>query len=215
MKAAKKSFILHLDSLTILDELSNEQAGELFKKIYKYNSGEKPKETQKTQSVISVIDAVFIQFKSQFDRDLEKYDRVVNRNKSNGLLGGRPKKNNPKKPKKADSDNDSDNDIIKRKNKSIDAERLESEIPTEYLPILRKWLEYKKSINNSYKTTEGILSCYKNLVKWSNNNPAIAQQIVDKSIGNEYKGLFPLPANEIKSNAPTGTLGNGKYLPNN
>jgi hypothetical protein len=108
---SKKSFILHLDSLSILDKLNFEQKGILFDAIYKYNLGIEVE-------LDFALDLVFTQFKNQFDRDLEKYKDIVERNKNNGAKGGRPK--NPEKPKKtqsvfkepkkADNDNDSDSD---------------------------------------------------------------------------------------------------------
>jgi hypothetical protein len=112
----KKSFILHIDSLGILDELNDEQAGQLFKLIYQYHNPSKPKQTQITQ----VVNLAFYQFKSQFERDLQTYNNVCERNKNNGLKGGRPKKENPKKPKKADSDSKNDN----KKNKILFNESL-------------------------------------------------------------------------------------------
>lgn len=104
----RKSFILHIDSLGILDELTDEQAGQLFKLIADYHNPNKPKETQITQ----VVNLAFYQFKSQFERDLQTYNNVCERNKNNGLLGGRPKIKNPKKPKKPDSKSDSKNNKI-------------------------------------------------------------------------------------------------------
>lgn len=102
---ARKSFILHIDSLGILDELTDEQAGQLFKLIYSYHNPNKPKETQITQ----LVNLAFYPFKSQFERDLQSYNNVCDRNKNNGMLGGRPKKNNPEKPKKPDNKNKNDN----------------------------------------------------------------------------------------------------------
>jgi hypothetical protein len=99
----RKSFILHIDSLGILDELSDEQAGQLFKLIHSFHNPNKPKQTQITQ----VVNLAFYSFKSQFERDFEAYNNVCERNKNNGIKGGRPKNNNPRKPKKADSKNDS------------------------------------------------------------------------------------------------------------
>ncbi len=72
-------------------------------------------------------------FINQWQRDCERYEQTCNRNKSNGLKGGRPHKNpnNPmgsnetqkthsviSKPKKADNDNDneSDTDLLKDHN---------------------------------------------------------------------------------------------------
>jgi hypothetical protein len=106
----KKSFILYVDTLGILNELTDEQAGQLFRKIYEYHIKEKPKETEKTQSVNSVIELIFFPFKAQFDRDLQTYMSVCDRNRNNGLKGGRPKIKTQNNPKNLDSDSDSDND---------------------------------------------------------------------------------------------------------
>jgi hypothetical protein len=114
-----KSFILHKDSLSILNKLTDEQAGQLFKAIYKYQLNN----TLPQDNFISIIIDPFL---NQFSRDDIKYQNVIERNKINGSKGGRPKtqnnplgylatQDNPKEPKKADSDSDSDSDS---KNKS-------------------------------------------------------------------------------------------------
>jgi hypothetical protein len=116
-KMSKKSFLLHHDSLDVLDALSDEQAGKLFKAIRNYQMGH-------DIELDSLLNIVFIPFKNQFIRDGVKYDGIVERNTINGAKGGRPKKSkdnpknpsgyletqdNPSEPKKADSDSDSDN----------------------------------------------------------------------------------------------------------
>jgi hypothetical protein len=106
----KTGFILHLDSLSVLDELTNEQAGILFKAIRDYNSGKEPE-------LDFAMRMAFIPFKNQFERDLEKYNSTCERNRNNGAKGGRPKKPTEtqktqmvfEKPKKADNKNDNDN----------------------------------------------------------------------------------------------------------
>ncbi len=112
---SKNSFILHLDSLEILDELSGDQCKELLIAMRGYNSGKEVK-------LSGLMKALFVSFKNQFDRDNEKYLKICDRNKGNGAKGGRPKKNptepkkptgifkNPTEPKKPDNDNDSDSD---------------------------------------------------------------------------------------------------------
>ena len=112
----KTGFILHLDSLAVLDELTNEQAGILFKAIRDYNLGVEPE-------LDFAMKMAFLPFKNQFIRDFEKYENTCERNKTNGSKGGRPKK--PKEtektqvvleePKKADNKNKNDN-----KNDSIE-----------------------------------------------------------------------------------------------
>lgn len=85
----KKSFILHLDSLNILDEMSLEQKGILFDAIYKYQLGI---EVELDFS----MKMAFAPFKNQFIRDNEKYTEFTDRQRVNGSKGGRPK--NPKNP---------------------------------------------------------------------------------------------------------------------
>lgn len=114
-KMAKKSFIVYLDSLDVLDELTNDQAGQLLKAMRDYNKSAEV-------NLPGLLKAVFIPFKNQFDRDAEKYEGIVLRNRENGKSGGRPKETqqNPvgssggeANPKKPDNDNDSDNDSKK------------------------------------------------------------------------------------------------------
>jgi len=112
---SKKSFILHLDSLDVIDELNDQQIAELFKAIIDFQK------TGKT-NLKGLMKVVFIPFKNQFLRDQNKYDTKCETNRINGSKGGRPKKSkdNPdkpkitqrlnNKPKKAYSDNDSDSD---------------------------------------------------------------------------------------------------------
>lgn len=131
----RKSFIIHHDSLDVIDKLTDEQAGKLLKAIKSYQLGEE-------YELDLMTDLVFTPFKAQFKRDDEKYQKIVERNKNNGLKGGRPKtqdnptepnkpsgfSGNPDEPKKADSDSKSKSDSksdSKIKIKDIfDAERI-------------------------------------------------------------------------------------------
>ena len=107
----KKSFILHIDTLAVLDELTDEQAGLLFKAIKSYQMGLNPE-------LDFALRMAFLPFELQFKRDAANYEKTCEKNRENGSKGGRPKKPTESqetqsvilKPKKADSDNDSDSD---------------------------------------------------------------------------------------------------------
>ena len=141
-----KSFIIHIDSLEILESLNNEQAGKLFKAIKKY---------QEDQTIIEedqLIKIALIPFVSQFKRDKEKYDNICKRNRENGKNGGRPKtqenpvgyletQENPKNLKnkssnksksKSDSNSDSNNKLIVQNENPFD------EFWKRYTPIEAK-----------------------------------------------------------------------------
>jgi hypothetical protein len=126
----KNSFILHIDSLCILDKMTDDLAGQFIKIIYQY---QKTKQLPEMDFTMEMIVTPFI---NQFFRDEKGYEKTVERNRENGSKGGRPKKEpkkptglkitqdnpkNPSEPKKADSDSDSDSDseviMIVRKKK--------------------------------------------------------------------------------------------------
>ena len=83
---SRDSFVLYADSLDILDLLSDEQAGQLFRTIRSYVRGEDLPELDQ------IIKLAFIPIKNHLDRDAEKYERICKKRREVGALGGRPKK---------------------------------------------------------------------------------------------------------------------------
>lgn len=72
-----KSFILHKDSLSILEEMDDQQAGKFIKAIYQFQkTGELPELDFGLKMAINP-------FINQFKRDKEKYQSIVDRNKQN------------------------------------------------------------------------------------------------------------------------------------
>ncbi len=75
--ADKKSFILYKDQKEIIDELSDEEAGKLFKAIYQYI------DTKKV-NLTGSLKLIFIPFRNSFDRDEKKYDEIVEKRSNAG-----------------------------------------------------------------------------------------------------------------------------------
>ena len=119
--ADKKSFLIHKDSLHVLDELTDIEAGKLFKAIACYQYGEEIE-------LDTLTKITFAPFKSQFNRDNEKYLKTCESRAASGSKGGLAKASKgkqkvakPSKPKQnlanladsvneRDSDKDSDNE---------------------------------------------------------------------------------------------------------
>lgn len=97
-QSRNKSFILHLDSLIILDKLSDEQAGKFFKSLYHF------KKTGEKLNNEFAIDLALTPFFNQFIRDDEKYKITCERRKESGSMGGKQKVANL-----ADNKNDNEN----------------------------------------------------------------------------------------------------------
>jgi len=84
MSSNKKSLLIHIDSLDILDDLTNGQAGVLFKAIKAYQKGE-------DFPLDSIVKIAFSPFKNQFIRDDEKYIKTCERRAIAGAKGGKQK----------------------------------------------------------------------------------------------------------------------------
>jgi len=107
---AKESFIIYKSFYPALEDLTDEDLGALFRALFEY-------QINGTECENKSISMAFKFFKNQFRLDEEKYLNVINRNKTNGSKGGRPKtQDNPKnpvgylEPKKPYNDNDNVNE---------------------------------------------------------------------------------------------------------
>lgn len=60
------------------------------------------------------------------------------------------------------------------------------------------WLDYRKEINNNYKTEQSKRIGYEQFIKKSGNDPEKAMEMVRNTIANGYKGLFPTKDNGTK-----------------
>jgi hypothetical protein len=161
----RKSFLLHHDSLAVLDKLTDEQAGKLFKAIAAIQNG-------KELELDLITEVALSPFIAQFERDREKYETICKRRAESGRRGQqakqakaeseKAKQANAKfakteKAKQADSDSDSESDsdsdsdsdlyIHKEKNKKIDIKKLNySSWPISDLTeeVFDDWVELRK-----------------------------------------------------------------------
>jgi hypothetical protein len=150
--ADKKQFLLYKSWAPIVEALSVEQAGILFKAIYEYQMT--GKEELNTESNLYPI---FCLFKSKFDMDQASYELACERNRKNGEHGGRPKTDkNRKKPNKThqnpvgfietQSGHDTDTDIDTDTNKYINNIHARFVPPT--VPEVQAYcLERKNNVN--------------------------------------------------------------------
>lgn len=108
----KDSFILYQEQKEIFDTLSDSEAGKLIKAIFEYEStGQSPK-------LSKTLNLVFIPIKNSLDRNKEKYQKVVERNKKNikkrwnkeDTKNTSGKVGIPKNTKNTDNDSDNDNE---------------------------------------------------------------------------------------------------------
>ena len=187
MATDKKSFLIYCDIIHTVEQLTDEQAGNLFKHLLRYVNDLNPQ----SDSVITKI--AFEPIKQALKRDLDKYESIRKRNSENGSKGGRPNKPKetqttqpfPKKPKKADSDSGSD--IV------IDS------VKQEYKLAFDLWIQYKKEKKQKYTPT-GIAQLIKSVE--TKYTPKQFTEVVENSICQNYSGLIPPKEYQNNTNTP-------------
>ena len=107
MAKDKKSFVLYCDIIHTIEQLSDEQAGHLFKHVLYYVNDLNPD----TENVITKI--AFEPIKQQLKRDLVRYEKIRERNSLSARMrwDANACERIPNDAKNADNDNDNDNDI--------------------------------------------------------------------------------------------------------
>lgn len=156
----KKSFLLHIDSLDILEKLSDEQAGKLFKAIASHHNGS-------DYELDDLLDLVFTPFKNQFNRDLEKYKKVSEKRALAGKKGGKQKQANVANASKckqnlanlADSDNESDKDSDSDKDISTLDQSKIARAQLEEDSFEYWWKEYPKKVakQSAFKSWKKVI----------------------------------------------------------
>ena len=89
--------------------------------------------------------------------------------------------------------NNNNNNNKEKKNKEIDLSFLQK----DFIPIVEKWLLYKKEKRQEYKGQTSINTFCKKLIEYSNGDAIIAEAIIEQSIANNWAGIFELKINGI------------------
>ena len=68
-------------------------------------------------------------------------------------------------------------------------------VEARYQEVFTKWMEYKQARKESYKNQQSLEQCYKNMIRDCGDDPQIAMEMCNRSMGNNWSGMFPLRGN--------------------
>ena len=190
MANEKKSFLLYCDIIHTVEQLTDEQAGDLFRHILRYVNDQDPQ----SDSVITKI--AFEPIKQALKRDLDKYKSICERNSDNAKKRWDATASDriPKHTKNADSDIDSDSDIDIDKDIKVNKGFVKPsilEIKTYMIEIgmtdvSEKWFDYYES--NGWLVGKNKMKNWKAAVRtWKNNNLSnntTTPQVINRKIFN-------------------------------
>ena len=192
MAEGKKSFLIYCDIIDAIVHLTDAEKGKLFQQLLEYVNDMNPILDDR------VLMGSWKHIELQLKRDLKKYESIKDRNSKNGAKGGRPMKpkepnglnENPNKPKKADTDNDTvtDTDNVKvidiKKEKEVFNFR-KSLIAFGFNErLVDDWMKVRKT--KKATNTETALNSFLNECKRSNlENDSILQLCIER----DWKGF--------------------------
>ena len=165
----KESFIFYRDWKDAIQDLPDNVRLEIYETVIEYAI------TGTVRELEPVSNIAFSFIKQTIDRDVIKYNAVIERNRANGLKGGAPKGNNnasKKQPKQADNDNDLNKENINKKEKIQFAEFV-SMTNDEYKSLVAKLGSEENvtlciKILDNYKGSKGAKykSDYRAILSW-------------------------------------------------
>ena len=189
MATDKKSFLIYCDIIHTVEQLTNEQAGDLFKHLLRYVNDLNPQ----SDSVITKI--AFEPIRQALKRDLDKYETIRKRNSDNARMrwDATASSGIPNDTKNADSDIvigiDSDKDI--KKQRVVFEKPTLSELKTYMTEIgmndvSEKWFDYYES--NGWLVGKNKMKNWRAAVRtWKNNNltnNVTTPQVINRKIFN-------------------------------
>lgn len=217
---SKDSFILYLEQQDIFEMLEDEEAGQLIKAIFKYEK------TGQIPQLDKALRIAFIPIKSVLDRNKEKYEKVVERNKQNiekrwkkentknttGKIGKKENTKNTDNDNEHDNDNERDKDIDKKeknkKRKTFDDVFTENHFSEELEIAIKDFIDMRKTIKKPM-TTKALELLIRNLEKLTNlEEEKIA--ILNQSIEHGWQTVYPLK--KLNNNASKGSINDFKEL---
>ena len=88
-------------------------------------------------------------------------------------------------------------------------------IPEEYKEIYSEWIEYRNEIKKPFKSQKSVEANFKQLIKLSNNNLELANDVITQSIANGWQGLFEVKNFTQRNNSAYNVIHNPRqnYLP--
>ncbi len=153
-------------------------------------------------------------FNERLEKEREKRQKFIEKQRANGAKGGRPRKGKTqKKPKRNPTLNSGltqkkplEDEIEKenRKNKrgsggKTKTAKIEYPFSSEkFMQAWEDWLDYKRDeLGFKFKTNKSKQAALNKLKRDSENDESTAMIMIERSIANGWKGLFPL-SNELK-----------------
>lgn len=173
MAENKKKVVVYTDWLKNFEDLTDEELGKLMRHFFMYINDLDPILEDR------LLKIAWNPIETTLKRDLIKWNEFVEKQKENGLKGGRPKESQKtqaflENPKKADS-------------VSVSVSVSDILLEKETKGLFDVWLDYRKEIKKPIKAEKTMIALAEKIKSMGYNK---SKTVIESSITNGWQGLF-------------------------
>ena len=200
MEKSRESMILYRSFYDAIKLLPNDTQLEIFRAIFEFGLDE----VEPTLSNQALPFWLLIKPNLQANRTKWENGCKAKSKQSRSKTEARPKQ----KASKVEANVDVDVDVDENVDVEVNVKgKLDLSGYGQMAYLVQKWIDYKKSIKDNYKSQQSLDLFVKNLIKYSGGNAQLAEEIIETSMANQWKGIFE-PKN--KKNEQTQELPAGR-----
>lgn len=197
MKISRDSMVIYRSFYDAIKELPEKNQLEILKQIFEFGLDGIESELDGLSKTIWIL----IKPNLQANRTKWESGCKAKSKQSRSKTEARPKQKASKVEANVDVDVDEEVDVEVNVKGKLD---LSGYGQMAYL--VQRWLDYKKSLKDTYKSQQSLDLFFKNLIKYSDGNAQVAEEIIETSMANQWKGIFELKnkKNEQTQELPAG-----------
>jgi hypothetical protein len=189
----RDSMVIYRSFFEAVKELDKETQSDIYNAIFDYGLNRNEVELK------GVAKTIFTLIKPKVNKKISKAEANNKQSRSKTEAKDKPMYNVDVNEECISGDvecvlnNENDNVNVIFNKKSLSKIDLNFEDFGFFEPLIKRWLDYKKSQHNEkYKSQDTLNTFVKKLIELSNGQFEIAEKIIDTSIASGYKGIFAL-----------------------
>jgi hypothetical protein len=199
MKISRDSMVIYRSFYDAIKELPEKNQLEILKQIFEF--GLDGIESELT----GISKTIWILIKPNLEANRTKWESgcKAKKKQSRSKAEAKPKQEASETEANVDVDVDVDENEDVEKYMDIDLKRamyggrgkrinFDLSVYQDYAPIIKKWIDYKKSLKESYKSQMTLDIFVRKLKDLSGDNILIADSIIEQSMAYQWKGIFTL-----------------------
>lgn len=188
MKITRDSMVIYRSFYDAIKELPEKNQLEILKQIFEF--GLDGIESELT----GISKTIWILIKPNLEANRTKWESgcKAKKKQSRSKAEAKPKQEASETEANVDVDVDVDENEDVNVDVKVKKDKFDLSVYQDYAPIIKKWIDYKKTLKESYKSQMTLDIFVRKLKDLSGDNILIADSIIEQSMAYQWKGIFTL-----------------------